>query len=94
MEGDTPLHKAVRYVNGLSRPHWEGGKSIVELLLDAGGDPRTRNKSKSKPMDIVDPANGELRSILQRAEFTMMAGDDILDEDGDNGPTGSASDSD
>ena len=41
LEGDTPLHKSVRYTNGLSRLDWEAGKSIVELLLDAGGDPRS-----------------------------------------------------
>ena len=36
LEGDTPLHKAVRYANN----EWEAGKAIVELLLDAGADPR------------------------------------------------------
>lgn len=40
LEADTPLHKAVRFVNGLSRSEWEAGSSIVELLLDAGADPR------------------------------------------------------
>lgn len=41
LEADTPLHKAVRFVNGLSRTDWEAGSSIVELLLDAGADPRS-----------------------------------------------------
>jgi hypothetical protein len=40
MEKDTPLHKAVRYVNGLSQQEWEGGKAIVDILIDAGCDPR------------------------------------------------------
>lgn len=40
LEGDTPLHKAVRFTNGLSKDSWEAGKAIVELLLDAGADPR------------------------------------------------------
>lgn len=40
MELDTPLHKAVRFINGLSKEEWESGASIVELLLDAGADPR------------------------------------------------------
>lgn len=39
LEADTPLHKAVRFVNGLSRPDWESGAALVELLLDAGADP-------------------------------------------------------
>lgn len=40
MERDTPLHKSVRFVNELSKTQWESGKTIVELLLDAGADPR------------------------------------------------------
>ena len=45
-------------------------------------------------MELVDPRNTELRSILQKAEFAMAAGDDIVvNEDEDEGPTGSASDS-
>lgn len=40
LEGDTPLHKAVRFVNGLGREDWEAGEALVELLLDAGADPR------------------------------------------------------
>ena len=40
LERDTPLHKGVRYVNGLGKEEWESGGSVVELLLDAGADPR------------------------------------------------------
>lgn len=40
LERDTPLHKAVRFVNGLGSEEWEAGASIAELLLDAGADPR------------------------------------------------------
>ncbi|KAI9750066.1 MAG: hypothetical protein M4579_006618 [Chaenotheca gracillima] len=93
LEGDTPLHKSVRWVNELSRKDWEGARSLVDLLLDAGADPRIRNKAKLKAMDLVDPANKDLRSALQKAEFTMNAGNDVVDEDEDDGPTGSASDS-
>lgn len=39
-EGDTCLHKAVRYVNSLSKEEWEEGQAIVEILIDAGCDPR------------------------------------------------------
>jgi ankyrin repeat protein len=94
MEHDTPLHKAVRYVNSLDKSEWAGaGHPIVEILLDAGCDPRIRNKAKLKPLELVDPRNTELRSILQKGEFAMTAGGDVVVED-DDGPTGSASDSD
>lgn len=152
MEADIPLHKAVRFVNGLAEDGWEAGAGLVELLLDAGADPRSvptlsfffpffffffravgflggwfgesgwtlgqacmgfnndyeanvlfflrrpnriRNKAKLKPFELVDPRNTELRSTLQKAEFAMMAGDDVVGRDGEDeqGPTGSASDS-
>ncbi len=41
MEGDTPLHKAVRFVNGLPSGDWDDAKAMAELLLDAGADPRS-----------------------------------------------------
>lgn len=40
MEKDTPLHKAVRFVNGLDTKEWDQGKHIVDILLDAGCDAR------------------------------------------------------
>ena len=55
---------------------------------------RIRNKAKLKSFELVDPRNTELRSILQKAEFATMAGNDVVDEDeGDDDATGSASDS-
>ena len=45
-------------------------------------------------MELVDPRNTDLRASLQKAEFTMTAGNDVVDNDAeDDGPTGSASDS-
>ena len=41
LEADIPLHKAVRFVNGLSKEEWEAGASLVELLLDAGANPKS-----------------------------------------------------
>ncbi|KAF1996534.1 ankyrin repeat domain-containing protein [Amniculicola lignicola CBS 123094] len=94
MEKDTPLHKAVRFVNSLDKSEWEPvGHPIVDILLDAGCDPRIRNKAKLKPLELVDPRNTELRSMLQKGEFSMDVGADVVADD-DDGPTGSASDSD
>lgn len=53
---------------------------------------RIRNKAKLKAMELVDPRNTTLRGMLQKAEFAVMAGDEVVDGD-ENGPTGSASDS-
>jgi hypothetical protein len=45
-------------------------------------------------MELVDPRNNKLRLTLQKAEMAQMAGNDVVNEDDeDEGPTGSASDS-
>ena len=48
LEGDTPLHRAIRYVNELSADEWEDGAAVVELLLDAGADPRYASSPSSR----------------------------------------------
>ncbi|KAF1958363.1 ankyrin repeat protein-like protein [Byssothecium circinans] len=94
LESDTPLHKAVRYVNSLSPSEWEpAGHPIVEILLDAGCDPRARNKGKLKPVELVDPRNTALQALLRKGEFELQLAGDVVEDD-DDGPTGSASDSD
>lgn len=57
---------------------------------------RIRNKGKLKPVELVDPRNGGLQLILQTAEFAMVAGDDVVDQDAEEEGRrgeGSASDS-
>ncbi|KAF1360758.1 ankyrin repeat protein-like protein [Lizonia empirigonia] len=93
LEADTPLHKAVRYANSLAPPDWPAGSAIVDILLDAGCDPRIRNKARLKPAELVDPRNAPLRELLRKGELAMMMGGDVVGED-DDGPAGSASDSD
>lgn len=92
IEGDLPLHKAVRYANALPPAERAAGTPIVEILLDAGCDPRIRNKAKLKPVELVDPRNTELREVLRKGEVAMMMGGDVVAED--DGEGGSASDSD
>ncbi|KAK9472898.1 ankyrin repeat-containing domain protein [Dipodascopsis tothii] len=70
LEGDTPLHSAVRY----SEEEPEHGAFIADVLIDAGCDPRIRNKEGLKPIDLV-PASGELMTkTLRGAELALMMG--------------------
>lgn len=39
-DGDTCLHMAVRYCNEQLPGNWEHGKAVVDILVDAGCDPR------------------------------------------------------
>jgi len=92
MEQDTVLHKAVRFTNTLDPKEWEAGHQIVDILIDAGCDPRIRNKAKLKPLELIDPRNKDLRSVFQRAEYSMVVGDDVVQEDDDEGGSGSETD--
>lgn len=55
---------------------------------------RIRNGAKLRPFELVDPRNTELRKMLQQAEFSIQAGDDVVVDDDDAGPAGSGSESD
>jgi len=89
LQKETPLHKAVQFNNA---GDVDMGFHIVEILLDAGCDPRIRNKDKLKPIDLVDRRNQKLRVLLQKAEYAMQVGDDVVqDDDEDDGGSGSES---
>lgn len=40
LEAETPLHKAVRFINGVDESERKTASILVELLLEAGADPR------------------------------------------------------
>ncbi|KAK6331166.1 hypothetical protein TWF696_003233 [Orbilia brochopaga] len=99
MERDTPLHVAARYT---SEDGAVGGH-LVDLLVDAGADPRIKNRGQQKPVDLVDPKSPEVREALRKAEVAMVVQAEIAreaaahhgndDDDGDEAGSGPASDS-
>jgi len=94
-EGDTPLHSVVRWANEVSEAQKESASSLIEMMLEAGSDPRIRNKAKLKPLDLVDPRNSSLRNLMQESEYVLQNQGDFIDADAeDEEPTGSNSDSD
>lgn len=72
------------------------------MMIEAGSDPKLKNKANLTPYQLVDPRNEKLRQQIQDAvDVEMMRGDYIetrneVDEDGEDeeGDVGSASDSD
>ncbi|KJX98346.1 ankyrin repeat protein [Zymoseptoria brevis] len=93
-EGDTALHCAVRFCNSLAVGD-EEGRAVVDILIDAGCDPRIRNDHKLKPADLVDPRNTELRKALQQAEILAAASADaVVEDDEDDVRDGPGSESD
>ncbi|CAG8455818.1 9277_t:CDS:10 [Paraglomus brasilianum] len=80
--GDTPLHKAVQYTDVPADAY-----EIVEELLNAGANPRTRNKNGQRPNELVNPGNQDLTKLLQQAvagleaDVSEIAQDDDSDDD-------------
>lgn len=65
----------------------EVGFELVELLLDAGADPRVRSKGGRKALDMVDAEDEELKKLLREAEYKLLAGKDVVvvDDSGSDG---------
>lgn len=82
LDGYTPLHLAVLYA---AEKDTETGHELVDLLLDAGADPRVRSKGGRKALDMVDPSDEDLKKMLREAEWKIVAGADVVQEDDDGG---------
>ncbi|EPE26409.1 Ankyrin repeat-containing protein [Glarea lozoyensis ATCC 20868] len=102
-EGDTPLHSAVRFINKLPHPLSSSNMQVATALLDmmtqAGSNPRVRNKGGLTPVQLCDPIDTELKELLNNAlDIDLNNGDFIVDQgdiaSGGEDDAGSASDSD
>jgi uncharacterized protein len=102
MEGDTPLHSAIRYINSLtpSSEVSEFSSQLISMMTEAGNDPRIKNKAKLTPYQLTDPNNEKLRQQLMDAVDIMQNQGDFITADGeeeeelDDDYAGSGSDSD
>lgn len=88
IDQDTPLHLAVRYANEKDS---KLGLEMVKMMLEAGCDPRVKNKSGKKPVDYTLPQHKEVKMALQKAEYALQEGIDQESEgeDSDGGTSGS-----
>jgi hypothetical protein len=103
LEGDTPLHAAIRYINSLPRSDdtAEFSSNLIAMMIEAGSDPRIKNKAHLTPYTLTDPTNVAIRNQLQDAVDIMQNQGDYIEEGeeereeelGDD-YAGSASDSD
>lgn len=90
IDQDTPLHVAVRFANEKD-PNL--GLEMIEMMCEAGCDPRVRNKHGQKPADLVYGDHKDIKSALQKAEYILSENIQVNEEDAE-GDAGSASDSD
>ncbi|KAL1935694.1 hypothetical protein VTP01DRAFT_4834 [Rhizomucor pusillus] len=76
MQKETPLHKAVQY-----RDDPDLALSMVDLLLEAGADPKIENRDRATPLMLVDPKDDDMKDLLERATAGYQVDDsDIADE--------------
>ena len=93
---ETPLHVCIRYAN---ERDIELGGAMAKMAIDAGCDPRVKDKYGRTPKQLVtgsSPEAEELRSMLAKEEYVategLRNGHGAADEGEDD--LGSASDSD
>ncbi|AET38309.1 ankyrin repeat-containing protein ANK1 Ecym_2595 [Eremothecium cymbalariae DBVPG len=66
VEGDTPLHTVVKY----SEEEPEHGTFIASNLIQVGADPRIKNNSGRKPIELIhNDKFTDLIDLLQSAEL-------------------------
>ncbi len=90
MEGDTPLHTAVRWINAEPTEQRPFGNSLVEMMLEAGSSPRIKNRGGLTVYQLVDPRNTELRDLIQKHEYAMLNAGDFVEPGAGNRGRGDA----
>ncbi|ROT34717.1 hypothetical protein SODALDRAFT_329585 [Sodiomyces alkalinus F11] len=78
LEGDTPLHSAIRWINSEPRAQRPFGNALVDMMLEAGCNPRVKNKGGLTALQLVDPSNKELRELIQKHEYAALNAGDFV----------------
>ncbi|OTA54702.1 hypothetical protein K449DRAFT_389171 [Hypoxylon sp. EC38] len=81
IEGDTPLHSAIRWINSEPPAQREFGNALVTMMLEAGSSTRVRNKAKLTPYQLVDPSNKGLKDLIQKHEYAELNAGDFVNND-------------
>jgi negative regulator of genetic competence, sporulation and motility len=81
VEGDTPLHSAVRWINSEPPEQREFGNALVEMMLEAGSNPRIKNKGGLTPLQLVDPRNEGLKEVIRKHEYAALNAGDFVSVD-------------
>ncbi|KAH8662302.1 hypothetical protein BX600DRAFT_437698 [Xylariales sp. PMI_506] len=80
IEGDTPLHSAIRWINSEPPAQREFGNALVEMMLEAGSSTRVKNRAKLTPAQLVDPRNQDLRELIAKHEYAALNAGDFVDD--------------
>ncbi|KAL7795870.1 hypothetical protein V8C37DRAFT_373698 [Trichoderma ceciliae] len=78
LEGDTPLHSAIRWLNAEPPAQRPFGHHLIDMMLEAGSNPRIKNKGGLTALQLVDPRNRELRELIQKHEYAVQNAGDFV----------------
>lgn len=79
LDHDTPLHTAIRWINSEPPAQREFGAALVEMMLEAGSNPRLKNKGGLTPYQLVDPSNTALRELIQKHMYASQNAGDFIE---------------
>ncbi|KAH8121253.1 hypothetical protein FP744_10002792 [Trichoderma asperellum] len=77
-EGDTPLHSAIRWLNAEPPAQRPFGHHLIDMMLEAGSNPRIKNKGGLTALQLVDPRNQELRDLIQKHIYAVQNAGDFI----------------
>lgn len=83
-EGDTPLHSAIRWLNAEPPAQRPFGHHLIDMMLEAGSNPRIKNKGGLTAAQLVDPRNQELRDLIQKHIYASQNAGDFINVSNSN----------
>lgn len=60
------------------------------MMLEAGSNPRAKNKGGLTPFQLVDPRNTGLRELIQKHEYAILNRGDFVQQEQSSGENGGA----
>ncbi|CAK7241173.1 MAG: hypothetical protein STHCBS139747_002632 [Sporothrix thermara] len=78
-ERDTPLHTVIRWSNSEPPAQQPFAQALVEMMLEAGSNPRIKNKAGLTATQLVDPRYPEMRQLIQKHEYALLNAGDFVD---------------
>lgn len=68
----------MRWINSEPPAQREFGNALVSMMLEAGSNPRVKNKARLTAYQLVDPRNTGLRDLIQKHEYASLNQGDFV----------------
>lgn len=75
----------MRWINSEPEAQREFGSALVDMMLEAGSNPRAKNKGGLTAYQLADPRNAGLRALIQKHEYAILNRGDFVSNNGGGG---------